>query len=177
MSLPLLQLNVAHTGVSEEARACARKGKRYIKNECRDKTPEEKALTEAKLAAKMEAKAIKEDYYEQRDDGRNPDPRVYEEMLLDLNPAFIEDDTKKDMHGRPLLKSATVAYIISEWRALAMKEDKNKDDQIRMDMLARVLRGKGYHVDPDLIEGSMGQGEAAEVYQRWMRSFVESRDE
>lgn len=134
-------------------------------------------MTQAKLAAKMEAKAIKEDYYEQRDDGRNPNPRVYEEMLLDLKPAFIEDNTKKDMHGRPVLKSTTVAYIISEWRSLAMKEDKDKYDEARMAMFERVLGGKGYHVDPDLIEGSMEQGEAAEMYQRWMRSFVELRDE
>lgn len=176
MSLPLLQLNVAHTGVSPEAKECARKGMRYVNRECREKTPEEKAKTEAKLAAKQ-AQAIKRDYYKELYQGLEPDLRVYEERLLDLKPAFMEDNTEKDELGRPLLKSTTVAYIISEWRALAMKEDRDKYDEARMAMLARVLRGKGYHVDPDLIEGSMGQGEAAEVYQRWMRSFVESRDE
>ena len=89
MSLPLLQLNVAHTGVSEEARACARKGKRYIKNKCRDKTPEEKALTQAK----MQARAILKQYNEDL----NPDASVYEKMLLDLDPPYT---LERDENGK-----------------------------------------------------------------------------
>ena len=85
MSLPLLQLNVAHTGVSPQATACARKGKRYEHNQCRDKTPEEKALTEAK----MKARAILRQYNEDL----NPDASVYEKMLLDLDPPYtLETD-------------------------------------------------------------------------------------